>query len=250
MSLFNKKLKEESKMSWKPVAGITTLRSQVDSRWPSRDKRSDGIKGDSAHAARKSDHNPDSRGYVHALDIDEDFRGSKMDSEWFARQLIAYARNKKSGSARLKYVVYEDRIASGSYPRQFWTWRNGNWGHQQHIHISFTTQGEQDGSKFDLPILTEGKSGIWDGKIPFFDILEDSIASGAKNKATWRLACRLAELGFYTGDPAPLYQQGYSKNAIRNMQDWMGWGRSEYSEKTHKAIFGKVPFSNNDEYEG
>ena len=79
---------------WKPVAGIKTLKSQIDKRWPNRDKASDGIKGDSKHAARKSDHNPDSRGYVHAIDIDEDLRGSKMDSEWLARQIIAYPRNK------------------------------------------------------------------------------------------------------------------------------------------------------------
>jgi hypothetical protein len=250
MGLFSKDSKEEKKMGWKPVEGITTLRRQVDKRWPNRDKRSDGILGDAAHAARKSDHNPDSRGYVHALDIDEDFRGSNMDSEWFARQLIAYARNRYAGSARLKYVVYEDRIASPTYSRQFWSWRNGEWGHQHHIHVSFTTHGEQDGSNFDLPILVDGKPGLWDGKIPFFDVLEDAISSGAKNKATWRLACRLAELGFFTGDPAPLYQQGYPKNAVRKMQDWMGWERSEYNEKTHEAIFGKVPFSNSDEYEG
>jgi hypothetical protein len=211
--------KKESKMSWKPVAGITTLRKQIDDRWPKRDKRSDGIVGDSAHAARKSDHNPDSRGYVHALDIDEDLRGSKMDSEWLARQIIAYARNKRPGSSRLKYVVYEDRIASGSYPRQFWTWRNGDWGHEHHMHVSFTKEGEQDGSKFDIPILMDGEIGIWDGHIPFF-----------------------------SGKVLPDGQQAYPKNAIRAMQDWMGWERKEYDEKTHKAIFGKVPFSKNDDY--
>ena len=59
-------------MSWKPVAGIPTLQAQVNKRWPNRDKASDGVKGDAAHAARTSDHNPDSRGYVHAMDIDED----------------------------------------------------------------------------------------------------------------------------------------------------------------------------------
>jgi hypothetical protein len=241
--------KKESKMSWKPVAGITTLRKQIDDRWPKRDKRSDGIVGDSAHSARKSDHNPDSRGYVHALDIDEDLRGSKMDSEWLARQIIAYARNKRPGSSRLKYVVYEDRIASGSYPRQFWTWRNGDWGHEHHMHVSFTKEGEQDGSKFDIPILIDGEIGVWDGYIPFFDVLEDSIASGARNKATWRLACRLKELGFYSGKVAPDGEQAYPKNAIRAMQDWMGWERREYDEKAHKAIFGKVPFSKNDDYE-
>jgi hypothetical protein len=117
------------------------------------------------------------------------------------------------------------------------------------MHISFTKEGEQDGSKFDIPILMDGKAGVWDGNIPFFDVLEDAIASGAKNKATWRLACRLKELGFYSGGIQPEGEQGYPKNAVRAMQDWMGWDRREYDEKVHKAIFGKVPFSKNDDYE-
>ena len=65
------------KPKWYPVAGVTKLRDQVDNRWPKRDKRTDGIIGDAAHQARQSDHNPDSKGAVHALDLDKDLRGSK-----------------------------------------------------------------------------------------------------------------------------------------------------------------------------
>lgn len=232
------------------VEGGVTLRDQINKRWGNRDKRSDGWIGDSAHQARKSDHNPDSQGWVHAIDVDEDLRGSNMDMEWLARQLMAYARNKRGGSARLKYLVYEDRISSGTYSRRFWVWRHGNWGHQQHMHVSFTTQGETDGSKWDIPILMDGQEDVWDGKIPFFDVLEDAIRSGTKNKATWRLACRLKELGFYSGTVQPLYEQGYPKNAVRAMQDWMGWERREYDAKVHKTIFGKVPYMDDDGYEG
>lgn len=227
-------------MSWKPVAGITTLRKQVDERWPKRDKASDGILGDAAHAARTSDHNPDGRGFVHALDIDEDFRGSKHDNRWFADQLIAYARMKRAGSDRLKYVVYEDQVASGTYARHFWTWRGDHYGHKQHIHVSFTKMGENDGMEFNIPILVDGKSGVWDGHVPFFDVLEDSVKTGVANKATWRLACRLKELGFYEGNVAPEGMQKYPKNAVRKMQDYMGWERREYDEKVHRAIWKEL----------
>lgn len=229
-------------MSWKPVAGITTLQDQIDKRWPTRDKASEGILGDSAHSARLSDHNPDSKGLVHAIDVDEDFNGSPHDTEWYADQLIAYARMKRSGSVRLKYAMYENRIASGTYSAQNWVWRNGDYGHTKHIHTSFTTTGEGDGSEFQIPILY-GKSGYWDGNVPYFDILLDSAKNGAKNKATWRLACRLAELGFYEGKPLPEGKQAFPELALKKMQDYMGWKRREYDVKVHRTIWKELTLS-------
>lgn len=233
-------------MSWKPVAGATVLRDQINRRWPDRDKRSDGILGDAAHSARTSDHNPDSRGLVHALDIDEDLKGSKNDNVWLADQIIAYARMRRSGSNRLKYVVYEDKIASGTHANHFWTWRGDNYGHEIHMHISFTTQGQEDATPFNIPILSDGKGNVWDGHTPFFDILQDAIRVNAANKATWRLACRLKELGFYDGNVAPEGIQKYPKNAIRAMQDYMGWERRDYDQKTHRSIWKELKISNNE----
>jgi len=42
---------------------------QVDHLWPDRNRSVDGWIGDQAHASRESDHNPDGRGVVHAVDI-------------------------------------------------------------------------------------------------------------------------------------------------------------------------------------
>jgi hypothetical protein len=231
-------------MTWKPVAGITTLKKQVDERWEDRDHASDGILGDADHASRTSDHNPDSQGYVHALDIDEDLRGSKNDNVWLADQIIANARMRRPGSVRLKYLVYENRIASGTYDNHFWTWRNDtSLHHERHMHISFTTQGQNDGMEFSIPILTDGVGGVWDGNVPFYDVLENAISSNAANKATWRLACRLKELGFYDGTVQPEGKQGYPKNAVRKMQDYMGWERRNYDQKVHKTIWKELTLS-------
>jgi hypothetical protein len=230
-------------VAWKPVAGITVLREQINDRWPRRDKASDGILGDTAHAARISDHNPDSRGYVHALDIDEDFRGSEFDNRWYADQLIAYAKYNRSGSARLKYVVYEEQIASGTYAVTDWEWRNGNYGHTQHIHTSFTRVGETDATPFQIPILF-GTPNLWDGVDPYYDVLADAEKSGAKNRATYRLACRLAELGFYEGKPLPEGKQAFPSMALKKMQDYMGWQRTDrYLPKNHRAIFKQLKLS-------
>lgn len=222
------------------VAGGQTLRNQINNRWKHRDKTSDGWIGDAAHQGRVSDHNPDSKGLVHAIDIDEDLKGSKNDNRWLADQIAANARMRRAGSDRLKYIVYENEIASGTYASTFWTWRGDNYDHTIHMHISFTTKGENDGMDFTIPILTDGRAGVWDGVSPYFDVLADAIAAGQANKATWRLACRLKELGFYEGTVMPEGKQGYPKNAIRKMQDYMGWERREYDQKLHKAIWKEI----------
>jgi hypothetical protein len=140
------------------VAGGVTLRNQINARYKRRDKSADGWIGDKAHAARVSDHNPDSRGIVHALDIDADLDPSDPTAaQRLANQIVAYAASGLPGSNRIKYVVFAGKLASGSYPASMWTWRKGNWGHYHHIHVSFTTKGENNAQTFPLPILNTPK---------------------------------------------------------------------------------------------
>jgi len=74
-----------------------------------------------------------------------------------ADQLRAYAASGLPGSKRVKYVVYEGRLASGTYRSKWWKWRPGNWGHYQHIHISFTEKAQKDERLWPLPILTKDR---------------------------------------------------------------------------------------------
>lgn len=144
------------------VAAGVTLRRQVDQAFPKRDRRSDGWIGDKAHQARKSDHNSDRDGWVHALDIDADLFGAKRpgpgrDAAFvLADQLREYARKKRPGSERLKYIVYQGQIASGTYSASFWQWRGGGYGHFAHVHVSFTAAAEHNGLMFPIPILMAG----------------------------------------------------------------------------------------------
>jgi hypothetical protein len=140
------------------VAGGVTLRNQVNARFKRRDKSADGWIGDKAHAARVSDHNPDSRGIVHALDIDADLDPSDPTAaQRLANQIVAYAASGLPGANRIKYVVFNDRIASGTYEASKWSWRGKGYGHRHHIHVSFTTKGENNAQKFPLPILNTPK---------------------------------------------------------------------------------------------
>jgi hypothetical protein len=140
------------------VAGGVTLRNQINKRWPKRDKRSDGSIGDKAHVSRQSDHNPDARGLVHALDIDKDLDPKDPGAaQRLANQIVAYAASGIPGANRIKYVVFNDQIASGTYPTSMWKWRGSGYGHMQHIHVSFTTKGENNAQAFPLPILNTPK---------------------------------------------------------------------------------------------
>ena len=53
-------------MTWRLARALEQLRSQVNEKWPNRSKNSDGSIGDTSHAARPSDHNPDRAEIVHA----------------------------------------------------------------------------------------------------------------------------------------------------------------------------------------
>jgi hypothetical protein len=146
------------------VAAGVKLRAQINRRWPDRDKRSDGWIGDRAHQARKSDHNPDARGWVHAIDIDADLvpgdpKESKKLAQQLADEIVHYAASGEPGSDRIKYVVFNDRIASGTYDKHWWTWRGRGYGHRNHIHVSFTDKAPVTGRRpFPLPSLRKPKT--------------------------------------------------------------------------------------------
>jgi hypothetical protein len=128
------------------------LREQFDDTFPDRDRRSDGWIGDLRHSARPSDHNPDPKtGIVRAIDVDRDVhKTGKPDlMPDIADQLRLAA---KAGEKRIAYIIFEGRIASS---RMGWRWRkySGSNPHNKHCHVSFTKQGDADGSFFNIPLL-------------------------------------------------------------------------------------------------
>ena len=126
------------------------LREQFDDSFPDRDRTSDGWIGDSRHAARKSDHNPDEQGWVRAIDVDRDLSGKAKPDLMpdVADQLRILAKSDK----RISYIIFAGQIASS---KSLWRWRpyTGINKHDHHCHISFTTKGDEDSSFFNIPLL-------------------------------------------------------------------------------------------------
>ena len=127
------------------------LREQTDDCFgQDRDRSSDGWLGDSKHAARKSDHNPDGEGWVRAIDIDSDLTGKAKPVLMpdLADQIRICAKKDK----RISYVIFNGRIASA---KSLWRWRRytGINPHTKHCHISFTKKGDEDRSFFNIPLL-------------------------------------------------------------------------------------------------
>ena len=124
------------------------LREQIDDAFPDRDRTSDGWIGDTRHAARKSDHNPDASGVVRALDIDADLRSHASETFDLADQLRILAKSDK----RIAYIIFAGKIASR---KSLWRWvkYKGINPHHKHIHFSFTKKGDNDGSFFKAPII-------------------------------------------------------------------------------------------------
>ena len=128
------------------------LREQFDDAYPSRDRTSDGWIGDTRHAARPSDHNPDANGWVRAIDVDRDVSGrSKPDlMPDIADQIRLLCKSKKE--RRIAYIIFDGRIASS---KKAWAWRTyeGSNKHNHHCHISFEKEADLDGAFFQVPML-------------------------------------------------------------------------------------------------
>ena len=128
------------------------LREQFDDTFPDRDRTSDGWIGDTRHAARPSDHNPDAPGWVRAIDVDRDVSGkSKPDlMPDIADQIRLLCKSKKE--KRITYIIFDGRIASS---KKNWAWREytGANKHNHHCHISFSETSVDDGAFFQVPML-------------------------------------------------------------------------------------------------
>lgn len=112
---------------------LVNARAAINRAWPHRDHTTDGWIGNAAHQLVVSDHNPDNRGMVHAIDVDRD--GIHVPTV-LAGFLL---------STSTRYVIFNRRIwqaKDGYAPREY----KGENPHTGHIHesIQHTTAAEKN----------------------------------------------------------------------------------------------------------
>lgn len=127
-------------MSWRVARSLISLKAQIDAAYPNRSRASDGSIGDTAHAARRSDHNPNAAGVVCALDFTHDPDGG-LDCHQLAEAL------QHGKDPRVAYVIWNGQIMSGSQSERAWVTRpyTGTNPHRKHLHISV----RQDADLYD-----------------------------------------------------------------------------------------------------
>lgn len=117
---------------------LVTFRASINSAYPKRDKASDGWIGDAAHRARKSEHNPDAKGCVHAIDVD-------IDDGDPGRDLVRDILKTCIGHKDVWYVIYNGIIYSRTHDWKALRYTGDN-PHKTHVHISIqlTAAAEKD----------------------------------------------------------------------------------------------------------
>jgi peptidoglycan hydrolase-like protein with peptidoglycan-binding domain len=110
-------------VTWKLAPNLARRQAMVKAEWLHLDVYAIG---DQAHQDRESDHNPDARGIVHAIDV------MTRGDEYAAAQVLAWAL---SGRGDLEYVIHNRRIwdrSRGWAPREYL----GTNPHTDHVHLS------------------------------------------------------------------------------------------------------------------
>lgn len=131
-------------MDYTLAKALFQLRKQINEKWTRRSKNSDGWIGDAAHRNRKSDHNPNSRGVVTALDITHD-PANGLDSYLLADLIL------KTQDPRLEYIISKGRIGSGPRGPEPGKWRKYTGANPHNHHVHFSVHDEYDFYSNDAP---------------------------------------------------------------------------------------------------
>jgi hypothetical protein len=99
-------------------------------RWPNRNRASDGIMGDAAHQRRRSDHNDGN-----AFDLTHDPTHG-VDCHVLSRQVI--------NDQRVTYVIWNRQIYNRDRAAEGWRAYTGPNPHAHHMHVSIRATSRND----------------------------------------------------------------------------------------------------------
>lgn len=158
--------------TWTLAPALSALIREVNARWPHRSKASDGTIGDTAHSTRKSEHNPDAKGVVRAVDITV----AGIDKAALLKAVI--------GDSRVHYVISDRKIYSRS---NRWTpaaYYGAN-PHDKHVHISLRnrTSESADWATVDKAAADTSSWGVKRTGKRIYSTSVKRLLANAKSKA-------------------------------------------------------------------
>jgi peptidoglycan hydrolase-like protein with peptidoglycan-binding domain len=208
-----------SLIPWFAAPSLVTLRKEVDARWPGRSRSSDGVIGDTRHAARTNSHNPvdsgtgpgvGTRGAVHAIDI----TSAGIDVAAFLSAVV--------GDPRVWYVIHDGQIWS----------RTTGWApiahrgdpHTTHIHVNL--REDSQGAAVAAENETRSWFGTRSGISPAF-LQRPSAASTLTPEQTTRLQQALISKGYSIPAGATGKYGAQTTAAVAAFQQAQGWSGSQ-----------------------
>lgn len=158
-------------------------------------------------------------------------------------ELISKGRRRDFTEAQIKSLVDLTRAcrdaAGWENTSRLYLPRHKDWARGRKVDIVYTnTEVQKWFTKYPE------NNALWDGKVPRYDAVMNAQDKGYANPAAYRLACRLADLGFYKGTPAPRYTQKYPRKAVKNYQKHYGFDvpvPGDYGPVLHRRLFGEKP---------
>lgn len=212
---------------------LTTLRNQVDKKFPNRSDASDGWIGDTAHQARLSQHNPNEAGVVCAIDITHD-PANGVDCHRLMEELDA------SNDDRIFYLIHDREIDNSDDTR---TPYYGTNPHVKHLHISVQYASPRlydDGREWILPMLLDDPASVW--RTILMGQPTELYTRGAQVTVDQRA---LIEHGFLVGDKgADGYAGPETIRAIRVVQISAGLpADGAMGDKTRAALKATPPWT-------
>lgn len=192
-------------IEYKVAASLLTLRTQLDTRFPSRSHADDGFIGDASHQSRESDHNPwwlyGGMHYVTAGDFTHDPKGG-LDADQLANSLVT------AKDIRVKYVIRDGWIWDSRWSMSGNT-RVAPWipvrytgpnPHKTHLHLSvLPIMASLSTDPWELPGL--GKATLKGDDLPTVDEVwaepvDDYYAKGKKMPVGAAVAWAAANAGW------------------------------------------------------
>lgn len=89
-------------------------------------------------------------------------------------------------------------------------------------------------------IKSNGKTNMWDGTIPLKSAAARAATEGLKNKAAWRCACRLYDIGMRAAEPKGLGEQQYPIKTMQKFQRSIGLSADKADGMPNKTTWVKL----------